>query len=430
MLNYLRYGLDKYPGAVSIVLHKTLFPACLLILVIMPFSTVVAGWAFYAASAVAALYTLGNLPMLTGARRLLTLPLCLLLIGLLNLVWYHLYYQPESPYISVYNACLSAGHAAICGAFILLVVLHHPPEPPRYLIPSILSVCALTLAWAFYQSQQPGVQRVGLIFGQPTSAAYFMTFIGALSAQAILKLSSHWKLLLYLAHFLLVTTAIILTETRAAIFVYPIVGVMILLSEVRHNKKLLIKAFVGSITALLLCSLLFHNIIHKRTNDLINDIRNYSMNNSKTSVGARLAMYQAGLLAGEYAPLGQSAGQRANFVKQLAKQEPVMAGAAEFVNVHLHNEVIDSFSLKGWPGVLLLSAFYASLIYFTVFILRSHLLAAIIFALIMYGLSDVILYSRDMLIAWLLTFCLGTTLTGRWLTPRPDTARETGNLSL
>ncbi|MFC3393368.1 O-antigen ligase family protein, partial [Brenneria rubrifaciens] len=245
--------------------------------------------------------------------------------------------------------------------------------------------------------------------------AYFLTFIGALSAQALLRLNSRYKYHLYLAHFLLVTIAIILTETRAAIFVYPIVGAMILLSEVRHNKRLLIKAFLGSVMTILLCSLLFHDTINKRTDDLLNDVRNYSMNNSKTSVGARIAMYQSGIEAGKEVPLGQSAEQRSAHITALAEQKPVLSGAVAYLNNHLHNELIDAFSIKGLPGVLILVMLYAALLYFSFFVLRSHLSAALLFALLMYGLSDVILYSRDMLMAWLIAFCLGTTLTGRWL---------------
>ncbi|WP_252321241.1 MULTISPECIES: hypothetical protein [Symbiopectobacterium] len=86
-----------------------------------------------------------------------------------------------------------------------------------------------------------------------------MTFIGALSAQALLTLNVRYKYYLYLLHFLLVTSAIILTQTRAAIFVYPLIGAIILLSEVRHNKRKLLKGLLGSIITLTLCIALFHD---------------------------------------------------------------------------------------------------------------------------------------------------------------------------
>ncbi|MFC3396887.1 O-antigen ligase family protein [Brenneria rubrifaciens] len=415
MINELRFDLENPSGISTTLASYAIFPGCLLTLGVMPFSTIIAGLIFYLTGSLSVFYVMTHLKTILAAKRLLAIPLCLLVLGLTNLIWYHQYYQPENLFPAVYNAYRTAAHACILGAFILLTTLHITHEKQGFQLPGIIAISALTLGYAFYQSLFSGMHRIGLIFGQATSAAYFLTFIGALSAQALLRLNSRYKYHLYLAHFLLVTIAIILTETRAAIFVYPIVGAMILLSEVRHNKRLLIKAFLGSVMTILLCSLLFHDTINKRTDDLLNDVRNYSMNNSKTSVGARIAMYQSGIEAGKEVPLGQSAEQRSAHITALAEQKPVLSGAVAYLNNHLHNELIDAFSIKGLPGVLILVMLYAALLYFSFFVLRSHLSAALLFALLMYGLSDVILYSRDMLMAWLIAFCLGTTLTGRWL---------------
>ncbi|WP_240355123.1 O-antigen ligase family protein [Pectobacterium brasiliense] len=415
MLNELRYELGKAPSISATIALKVIFPGCLLTLAIMPFSSIIAGWLFYLTGALSIFYVATHLRTVIAAKRLLLIPLCLLAIGLTNLIWYHQYYQPDSLLPYVYNAYRTSAHASILGAFILLTALHISQKNRQQPLFYIIAICVFTLGYAFYQSLFSGMHRIGLIFGTATSAAYFLTFIGALSAQALLKLDSTYKYYLYLGHFLLLTVAILLTETRAAIFVYPIVGATILLSEVRHSKPLFIKALVGSSATLLLCSFLFQETIHQRVNDLINDVHSYSMNNSRTSVGARIAMYQSGIEAGEEALLGQSAEQRAERIVAQAEQKPNLAGAVEFLNIHLHNEVIDAFSLKGLPGAILLVLLYASLFYFSFFVLRSHLSAALLFALLMYGLSDVILYSRDMLIAWLMAFCLGTTLTGKWL---------------
>lgn len=192
---------------------------------------------------------------------------------------------------------------------------------------------------------------------------------------------------------------------------------MILLSEVRHNKRKLLKGVLGSLVTLTLCVALFHDTIHKRANDLINNMRSYSQNNSQTSVGARFAMAQSGMDAGLVAPFGQSAEQRAEDITALAQQTPAMKGAVSYLNVHLHNDVIKAFSLKGWPGALLIVLFYVALSYFSIFVLRNHFSIALLFALLMFGLSDVILFARDMLMAWLITFCLGMTLTEKWTRP-------------
>ncbi len=415
MLNELRYELGKAPSISSAVALNAVFPGCLLTLAIMPFSSILAGWLFYLTGTLSVFYVVTHLRAIVGAKRRLLIPLCLLAIGITNLIWYHHYYQPDSLFPYVYNAYRTSAHAGILGAFILLTALHITQKQQKQSLFYIIAICVLALGYAFYQSLFSGMHRIGLVFGTATSAAYFLTFIGALSAQALLKLDSTYKYYLYLVHFLLVTIAILLTETRAAMFVYPIVGATILLSEVRHDKRLFIKAFIGSVATLLLCLFLFQETIHQRVNDLFNDVHSYNMNNSKTSVGARIAMYQSGVEAGEEALLGQSAEQRAEHIIAQAQQESELSGAVGYLDIHLHNEVIDAFSLKGLPGAILIVLLYASLFYFSFFVLRSHLSVALLFALIMYGLSDVILYSRDMLITWLMVFCLGTTLTGKWL---------------
>lgn len=128
-------------------------------------------------------------------------------------------------------------------------------------------------------------------------------------------------------------------------------------------------------------------------------------------------MVQSGMDAELVAPFGQSAEQRAAHITDFAQQTPAMKGALGYLNVHLHNDVIEAFSLKGWPGALLIILFYVALSYFSIFVLRSHFSIALLFALLMFGLSDVILFARDMLMAWLVTFCLGMTLTGKWTRP-------------
>ncbi len=417
MLNDLRYSWAKYPAVSASLTTNTLFPGCMLTLAVMPFSTIIAGWLFYLTGVSAALYVVTHVKQILAAKRLLILPLLLLLMGCLNLVWFSLYYQPDTLFTDVYSAYRTAGHAAILGAFILLAACHLPHKNQPMLQVGCLAICIMTLVYVLFQSVFHEMHRVSLIFGPATSAAYFMTFIGALSAQALLTLKVRYKYYLYLLHFLLVTSAIILTQTRAAIFVYPLIGALILLSEVRHNKRKLLKGMLGSFVTLMLCIALFHDTIHKRANDLINDMRSYSQNNSQTSVGARFAMVQSGMDAGLVAPFGQSAEQRAEEITAVAQQTPAMKGAVSYLNVHLHNDVIEAFSLKGWPGALLVILFYVALSYFSIFVLRSHFSIALLFALLMFGLSDVILFARDMLMAWLVTFCLGMTLTGKWTRP-------------
>ncbi|MGL9733394.1 MAG: hypothetical protein ACR5LD_01135 [Symbiopectobacterium sp.] len=90
-------------------------------------------------------------------------------------------------------------------------------------------------------------------------------------------------------------------------------------------------------------------------------------------------------------------------------------GALGYLNVHFHNDTIEAFSLKGCPphGALPIILFYIAFSYFSIFVLHSHFSIVLLFALLMFGLSDVILFARDMLMAWLVTFCLSMTLMGK-----------------
>jgi O-antigen ligase len=95
------------------------------------------------------------------------------------------------------------------------------------------------------------------------------------------------------------------------------------------------------------------------------------------------------------APLGQSAEQRGNEILALVAQRPELSGALPYTTVHLHNEFIETYSLKGIWGVVLLLALYLGLLLSALRPYRNALLLALTFSLFAYGLSDVILFSTE-----------------------------------
>ena len=48
----------------------------------------------------------------------------------------------------------------------------------------------------------------------------------------------------------------------------------------------------------------------------------------------------------------------------MVAQQPRLSGVMPYINVHLHNELLETYSLKGIWGVLLLLALYVSLFFF------------------------------------------------------------------
>ncbi|WP_357064254.1 hypothetical protein, partial [Nocardia sp. NPDC050799] len=76
--------------------------------------------------------------------------------------------------------------------------------------------------YSLYQGLRLDIPRVELNFDRATVVAYLMTAIDLVMMQAILMLRTRYRLVLYIAAFLLSFSALVLTGTRAAMLVYPV----------------------------------------------------------------------------------------------------------------------------------------------------------------------------------------------------------------
>jgi len=80
---------------------------------------------------------------------------------------------------------------------------------------------------------------------------------------------------------------------------------------------------------------------------------------------------------------------------ELAKEYPALAGALPYAGVHLHNEIIDNYSLRGIWGVILLISLHISLLIVALRSQRNAALLALILSMILYGFSDVLFFSSE-----------------------------------
>ncbi|MEG0406746.1 MAG: O-antigen ligase family protein, partial [Acinetobacter sp.] len=237
-----------------------------------------------------------------------------------------------------------------------------------------------------------------------------------LASQAIINLRIKHTVSLYLLHFLVSLAAIITTQTRAAILVYPILNITLFFILYRHNRIILLRGVLAFILVVGLVSIPLKSVIENRYNDFMVDLHAYSQNNSKTSIGARLAMQQVGINAGEEHLWGQSLEQRDAEIKEFVLKNITLQGALTFVDVHLHNEVVDTFSVKGIPGVVVLLFLYSAMI-LRAYTQRSPLLLVIAGAIVAYGLSDLLLYAKGEALSCMLALCVAAMLV-------QDTTRE------
>ena len=79
----------------------------------------------------------------------------------------------------------------------------------------------------------------------------------------------------------------------------------------------------------------------------------------------------------------------------MVMHEPHLAGVIPYINVHMHNELLETYSLKGVWGALFLLALYIGLFVSSLKPHRNALLLGVTFSLFVYGLSDVIFFSTE-----------------------------------
>ena len=355
-----------------------------------------------------------NIKHVLSHKQNLFLPFMLLLFGLVQIIWVEIFKQPGSAFTGAYRSYQNGGKVMI---FAALVIAALTSQPSRAIKNHIVSIWVIITAiglyfYAGYQlagAPDLSTYRVALGFEHPTGAAYGLTFIALLASQAILNLRLKHTVSLYLLHFLISLAVIITTQTRAAILIYPLLSIGLFFIHYRHNRTILLRALLAFAVLVGLAAIPLKSVIENRYQNMMVDLHSYSQSNSNTSIGARFAMQRVGIDAGKAHYLGQSLEQRDAEIKVSALQNVSLQGALAYVDIHLHNEVIDTFSLKGIPGVVVLILLYSAM-FLIGYTQRSPLLFAISGAIAIYGLSDLLLYAKGEALSCVLTLCVAVML--------------------
>jgi O-antigen ligase len=99
--------------------------------------------------------------------------------------------------------------------------------------------------------------------------------------------------------------------------------------------------------------------------------------------------------------------EREKFAKDYTDKTNSNKSALHFMDIHLHNELIDTASLQGIPGILVMLASYISLLYFACKN-KDNLFLGITLIIISVGFTDVIFISREQSIFFPLVLILAT----------------------
>jgi len=383
-----------------------IYLGCAIAFLTIPFGSSTGRNIFFVSSYIAFIAVCLNLKFYVKNKQNLILPILFFAVGMASIFWRAYFKQPDE-YIDIYRAYMATGKLQIATAFILLIALNERLNMQRMFIPLALAVGLSVNLYSLYQGLWLHAVRVELNFDRATVAAYLISAINLMMMQAILLLRTKYRIPLYAIAFLLTFSTIILTATRAAILVYPVAIALSILANKNliSNKHKIILIF--SVPALLvICGLLFKSQIEHRVADFENNLKMANQPQIDNSIMSRVSMQKVAILAGNMAPLGQSVEQRGEEIKTIVAKDPSLYGVMPYITVHLHNELLETYSIKGIWGAAFLLALYIGMLVSSLRPYRNPLLLGISVSLIAYGLSDVVFFSTE----GTAMFCLATIL--------------------
>lgn len=323
------------------------------------------------------------------------LPLSIFFIGALDLIWYSLFKVDNSPFRATYHNYLNTAKIFLFGSFIVFLALtskiKQKKEIALYFLYSLSFVIA---AYAFYINSIHDYDRISFGIGAATGAAYSTMLIGIVSGVAILYTKKNHPFL-FLLNSCAVFYVLALSQTRATLLLFPVICAVALITYYNKSPKKFTSAIVLLIAILASVVIIFNKPIQYRYNEALNDLNSYTNSNSVTSLGARLAMYEIGFDLFKESPFSfRSAESRAESMNLLVAENNRLRGALDFANVHLHNEIIETASLKGLMGIFSTLFLYFSLFY-TAYKKRALGLLILTLGVVGVGLSDVIIWARS-----------------------------------
>ncbi|MEJ5076215.1 O-antigen ligase family protein [Erwinia sp. MYb535] len=372
----------------------------------VPFGLNIGRNVFYLSSYIAFIMIVLNFRHYTKNKFNLFVSSCLLALGLAIILWVARYKQQDE-YINIYRAYMGTARLQIAAAFIMLFALNEKIPTKKIAIFTGIFAGVIVNAFGLYQGLWLGITRISLNFDRATIVAYILTAISLVMMQSILMMRIRYRLVIYTISFAFTYSTLLLTGTRAAIIAYPIIiflSIMATKNLINGNqKKLLLLALP---LLIVISGLVFKKQIEMRINDFQNNIAMVDNTKVENSVYARVWMQIVGIRTGNTAPLGQSAEKRADEARTIISNEPRLYNAKRYLTVHLHNEVLETYSLRGIWGVLLLVATYASLLILSFRPKRNVMLLGVSLALILYGLSDVLFFSIECTAVFLISIII------------------------
>lgn len=314
--------------------------------------------------------------------------------------------KSHDEYWNIYGAYKETAKILLTSGIIIFIISNITICFPAQRFTVLLIIAGfVTNIYMIYQGLTIQVDRIQVTFDRATIMAYIFTMTNIIMLSAVLYLKNSYRNLIFLVGAFTGMVTIAYTETRVALLAFPVLIVLLLLVHPRVQRSHLVRLCGAFSIIMLLSGAFFHQSLIARFHALQNDIVLYQNHNSVSSVGARLVMYKTGWQAGIDAPFGQSAQRRGDNIKQQVAADPALSGVLAYINVHMHNELIETFSLRGIAGVLTLLLLYAVLL-LNAWRRRNLMQGLLTLAVITYGLSDVLFFSKEAMLVFSMALIL------------------------
>lgn len=332
----------------------------------------------------------------------LHLAYAVMLMGLVKIISTLVLYHHDSGFGAGGNQ-LDAGKKMLAGGVVIFYLTQfygylQPAITKRLLATMVGGALLAATAYGFWQASHSNL-RVALSTDRATIAAYLYSTLAVLSTWLILVSQPAGRPRLWLRALVPLTVivsfvVVILTGTRAAMLAHLVLMAAMMLF---HYRKIHLKPLaIGALLVLLGTAACWKSHIQPRIDKTIAEVSHYQKGDDNTSLGSRFSMWIVGMQVFEQHPFGITREARYEEAEQLVALQPQNRTALEFINSHLHNELLEAASLQGIFGLLALLTFYAALLISAV-VRRSTPMFIIASCAGVYGLTDVMMISPESL---------------------------------
>ena len=290
---------------------------------------------FYIATYIAVLYFIYVTLRVDKKIKFYPVACTILLLGISKLLWVMLTVNHQYPLIAYHYQ--NSGKRLILASFILYAIYLKTGE------------------------------RMKINSDAPPSGAYTFTIFSLLVMYSLkYHALKHYRLICLIV-MTLTFAVLAATETRSAIILFILISAGSIIydfTKSSHTSKII---YGFAIAVLIIAAVTsghpYYNKVLTRFDNLQNEVTSYNDGERNTSVGARFSMWRAGVDAFKHHPFGQSADSRnalaTTFIDEHEGGNPEALRNLQF---HLHNDIIDTMSLQGILGALIMVLFFAVLL--------------------------------------------------------------------